>query len=190
MRDRTLALWTAPRRFTGFKRFALRHFPVDEQAEAAIGELGADELDELAESLGFDEDRLAQLVAIYLGLPYRLRLDPERVDFRLLPRHFCEHQLVVPLRHELGRPQFALGNPFRWALAHAFETRRLGADEVDFVIVTPQEARRSLELSRRRERRRHDRSASADPPILAPPQPLEPLHRILFRHPLPRPAVG
>lgn len=189
--DRTLALWTAPRRFAGFKRFAMRHFPIDAEATRAIEELGADELDRLGRLLGFDEARLAQLVAIYLGLPFRLRLDAERIDFRLLPRHFCANQLVVSLRQEHDRPRFALGNPFRWALAHAFETHQIGVEEADFVIVTPQEVRRALGRARRRpSARRRPRRSPADQPTIDASQPLEPLQRILFLHTLPASTVG
>ncbi|MDX1644450.1 MAG: hypothetical protein R3244_08860, partial [Thermoanaerobaculia bacterium] len=73
--DRTLALWTAPRRFAGFKRFAQRHLPADGVDHAQIEALSPYELEHLGECLELDEEHLAQLVAIFLGLPFRLRLE-------------------------------------------------------------------------------------------------------------------
>lgn len=188
--DRTLALWTAPRRFAGFKRFVERHLPADAVDRAGVEALSADELERLGECLGLDEQHLAQLVAIYLGLPFRLRLETARIDFGLLPRSFCESQSVVPQRTAGGRPRFALGNPFRPALAHTLEVHRIGVEEADFLIVAPREVRRVLSSHRRRRPTPRIELQAAGHSLPFSIQPLEPLHRILFPHTHPGPAVS
>lgn len=188
--DRTLALWTAPRRFAGFKRFVTRHVSAGDRRPGAVEELGADQVDRLLELLEVDEIDLAQLVGIYLGLPFRLRVEDDQVDFGLLPHRFCERHLVVPLRQPSGRPRFALGNPFHHTLARTFENHHVGVEEADFVIVTPREVGRALSRSFERPELRPTASRAEGHLAIDATQPLEPLHRILSLHTLPRPAVA
>ncbi len=100
---------------------ALRLTPVQVQRLTHLTPL---ELYGVAEELGTTAAKIAEVLAAFLHLPYRGRLQAEIVALGVLPVPFCKANHVAAVRDAAGGLSFVMSDPLNWELQQIL--RRVG----------------------------------------------------------------
>jgi type II secretory ATPase GspE/PulE/Tfp pilus assembly ATPase PilB-like protein/CheY-like chemotaxis protein len=93
---------------------------------------------------GFSEEELTQKLSDFCGVPSVAEIEEDDVEFRTLPRPFCEAKLVLPVRSVGKRQNLILANPFDWVLFDDLERTLSRGKEMGILLASPTVIRRVL----------------------------------------------
>jgi type II secretory ATPase GspE/PulE/Tfp pilus assembly ATPase PilB-like protein/CheY-like chemotaxis protein len=93
---------------------------------------------------GLSEEEMAEKLSDFCQIPYVAEIDQEDVEFKTLPRPFCEAKMVVPVRSLGKRQNLILANPFDWALFEDLERTLPRGKELAILIAAPETIGRLL----------------------------------------------
>jgi CheY-like chemotaxis protein len=98
--------------FWHFRDFLFVHLRLPPEKQELVAKVSPANLYSMAALLGIDERQIAQALADFLKLPYRDKINPEKIRLGVLPAVFCRHHLVIAIHESSGENAFVLTNPF------------------------------------------------------------------------------
>ncbi len=108
--------WIRPDTFDAFKRYLVGERRAGGAPAEDVDRLRPGDLYGLAALLNLSEEHVARYAARFLDIPYLTRILPEDVPLGVLPRAFCERNLVAPVRTGPEGFTVAITNPFDFHL--------------------------------------------------------------------------
>ncbi len=133
--------WLLPSTFVAFKQYLEAQRNASRTQAAACDAVRPLDVYELGGILRLPNDQLARYMSHFLGLPYANRFYAEDVGLGVLPKAFCESNLVLPLRDRT----IVLSNPFDGELMHTLDQTLWHAAETKIALAEPERIRLLLE---------------------------------------------
>ena len=133
--------WLLPSTYVAFKQYLEAQRNASSTQAAACDAVQAADVYDLGSILRIPNDQLARYISHFLGLPYSNRFYAEDVGLGVLPKAFCESNLVLPLRDRT----IVLSNPFDWDLMHTLDQTLWHASEPKIALAEPERIRLLLE---------------------------------------------
>jgi type IV pilus assembly protein PilB len=133
--------WLLPSTFVAFKQYLEAQKNASSTQAAACHAVQPADVYDLGGILRIPNDQLARHMSHFLGLPYSNRFYAEDVGLGVLPKAFCESNLVLPLRDRT----IVLSNPFDWELMHTLDQTLWHTAEPKLSLAEPERIRLLLE---------------------------------------------
>lgn len=106
-----------PQKFAQFRQILSSGRTLTPQQEEDLDRVASRDVYLFCRILDISYEELARRMALFFGLEYLPRVDPETIELGLLPVPFCRANNVVTIRDEAGEYVVVLANPFNWGLA-------------------------------------------------------------------------
>lgn len=136
---------TAPERFGHFKEYLLKERPAASHNEGAVHDLRGNDVYGLTRLLNMPEEEVARHISRFLRVPFVQRVHSDEVAIGLLPKAFCEKNLVVPVKGEGDEVRIVVSNPFNWDLYESLRNSFWRGEGPSFSITAPDSIRRLFE---------------------------------------------
>lgn len=104
-----------------FKRFLSSQLELKTSEWDRLVKTTDDKIYVFAESQGIKSAVVARSLALFFKLKYLSELNSEEYELGILPRAFCEKNLVIPLKVIDGKNRFVICNPFNIELVDALK---------------------------------------------------------------------
>lgn len=127
-----------PATWEEFGRYLSANFELDETVQDLMSSTDPKRLYDLAPALGVTVRALSQTVADFLGLPFLLGLDPAQVREDLLPEHFCQSNLIAPVKGDGDQLGAVVSNPFDRELLEGVRPVLWPDGEPELLVAEPQ----------------------------------------------------
>ena len=95
-----------------FKMFLKIHFKLPDSYEERIENLSGIELYSFGEEIGVGGDKMANLMAAFLNIPFLGYFHQDEIKRGVLSEEFCKKKWVLPLKGKHASVSFAIGDPF------------------------------------------------------------------------------
>ena len=124
------------------------------------------------ETEGVTQEEMVRKLGEFCGVPFLKTIESEDVDFRSLPRPYCQSKLVVPVKSVGTSQTLILSNPFDWDLLDDLRRTLPRGRKLAVLLAAPETLRVTLAAEGEDPREAGTRSRPAGGPASeAPPSP-------------------